>query len=232
MQRLAAIGSEESDYQVSLLAKVRAILTLGQGVAKGIPRLNAEDDPIALFGRWYEDAHRAGVFQANAMSVATCTQDGRPSVRVLLLKGFDARGFVFYTNYESRKARELLENPRVALVFYWNTLERQIRIEGQVERLSEQESYAYFRTRPRGSRIGAWASNQSAELESRETLEQRVREYREKFKGDDVPLPPFWGGYRAMPHRIEFWQGRLDRLHDRLSYTREGDSWKVMRLYP
>ncbi len=217
---------------MSLLAKLRAIFTLGQGVARGIPELTAEKDPIALFGRWFEDAEKAGIFMPNAMSVATCSQDGSPAARMLLLKEFDSRGFVFFTNYSSRKAREMLANPQVALVFYWPILERQVRVEGQVARISEHESYAYFKTRPRGSRIGAWASDQSSPLVSRELLEQRVREYAEKFGDGDVPLPPFWGGYRVKPQHIEFWQGRLDRLHDRLSYTREGETWKTTRLYP
>jgi len=217
---------------MSLLAKIRAIITLGQGVATGIPKLTAEKDPIALFGKWFQDAEKAGIFLPNAMSVATCGKDGSPSARMLLLKGYDGRGFVFFTNYGSRKAKELLTNSQVAMVFYWPMLERQVRVEGRVARISEQESYAYFKTRPKGSRIGAWASDQSSPLESREILEQRVREYTEKFGDGDVPLPPFWGGYRAMPHRIEFWQGRLDRLHDRLCYTREGDGWKMTRLYP
>ncbi len=218
---------------MSLLAKVRAVLTLGQGVARGLPELTAaEEDPIALFGRWFKDAEKAGIFLPNAMTVATCGKDGSPAARMLLLKGFDARGFVFFTNYGSRKAKELLDNSRVAMVFYWAMLERQVRVEGQVERISEQESFAYFKTRPRGSRIGAWASDQSSPLRSREVLERRVREYKEKFADGDIPLPPFWGGYRTRPQRIEFWQGRLDRLHDRLSYTREAEGWAITRLYP
>ncbi len=217
---------------MSMLAKIRAILTLGQGVARGIPELAAHDDPISLFGTWFQDAEKAGIFLPNAMTVATCGQDGKPSARMLLLKGFDARGFVFFTNYGSRKAQELLTNAQVAMVFYWAMLERQVRIEGPVERISEPESYAYFKTRPRGSRIGAWASEQSRPLHSRELLERRVQEYEEKFRDGDIPLPPFWGGYRAKPQSIEFWQGRLDRLHDRLCYTREGGGWHMTRLYP
>ncbi len=217
---------------MSLQAKIRAILNLGQGVTRGLPELKAEADPIALFGRWFKDADKAGIFLPNAMSVATCGQDGKPSARMLLLKDFDARGFVFFTNYGSRKAKELLANPRVAMVFYWPILERQVRVEGPVARISEQESYAYFKTRPRGSRIGAWASEQSSLLQSRAVLEQRVRDYAKKFGDGDVPLPPFWGGYRVKPQHIEFWQGRLDRLHDRLCYTREDDGWRMTRLYP
>jgi pyridoxamine 5'-phosphate oxidase len=217
---------------VSLLAKIRAVFTLGQGVVRGITELTAENDPIKFFNRWFDDACRAGIFDPDAMNVATSTADGAPSSRMLLLKECDQRGFVFFTHYGSRKSQELVENPRVALVFYWSVLERQVRVEGTVERLSEQESYDYFKTRPRGSRIGAWASDQSAPLESRQGLERRVKEYKEKFRGEDVPLPPFWGGYRVIPQRIEFWQGRIDRLHDRLCYTRDGDGWKVTRLYP
>jgi pyridoxamine 5'-phosphate oxidase len=217
---------------VSLLAKIRAVFTLGQGVVRGISELTAEADPVAFFKRWFDEACRAGIFDPDAMNVATSTADGVPSARVLLLKGCDQRGFVFFTHYDSRKSQELAENPHVALVFYWSVLERQVRVEGKAERLSEQESFDYFKTRPRGSRIGAWASDQSAPLAGREALEERVREYEEKFRGEDVPLPPFWGGYRVIPHRIEFWQGRINRLHDRLCYTREGNDWKVTRLYP
>jgi pyridoxamine 5'-phosphate oxidase len=150
----------------------------------------------------------------------------------VLLKGVDERGFCFFTNYESRKSAELAANPRAALTFHWAILERQVRIEGTVERLSEAESFAYFRSRPRGSRIGAWASRQSAVLDDRETLEREVREHEARFAGRDIPLPPFWGGYRVIPTRIEFWQGRINRLHDRLAFERTADGWKSVRLYP
>jgi len=150
----------------------------------------------------------------------------------MLLKEVDTSGFVFFSNYESRKAQDLADNPHAALVFHWAVLQRQVRIEGSVGRVSVAESAAYFGSRSRGSRIGAWASRQSAELESREVLEHRVRDIEERYRGQDVPLPPFWGGYRLVPERIEFWQGRANRLHDRLCYEREGAGWKRFRLYP
>jgi pyridoxamine 5'-phosphate oxidase len=215
-----------------LRAYLRAILTLGRGVTKGISPLTAGEDPIAMFHSWFEDARGSGILLPERMAVATATSDGAPSVRVMLLKGVDERGFVFYTNYESRKGSELDDNPRAALSFHWPILERQVRVEGQVDRLAPEESEAYFHTRPRGSQIGAWASTQSADLESREELERRVREHEETFRGREVPLPPYWGGYRVSPERIEFWQGKLNRLHDRLLYTRVEDGWEVRRLNP
>lgn len=166
------------------------------------------------------------------MTVATATNNGAPAARMMLLKGVDSRGFVFYSNYESRKAGELLANPRAALVFHWAVLQRQVRVEGGVTRLTPDESEAYFRTRPRGSRIGAWASKQSAALPGRGELDGRVREYEQRFADREVPLPPFWGGYRLAPAVIEFWQGRVNRLHDRLRYTRTDGGWSVSRLYP
>jgi pyridoxamine 5'-phosphate oxidase len=217
---------------MSILSTVRAILTLGRGVTVGLTELEAGPDPIALFRDWFGAAGRAGIFMPEAMTLATATADGAPSARMVLLKGFDERGFVFFTNYGSRKAAELEENPRAALVLHWPVLERQVRIEGVVARVTNDESVAYFRTRPRGSRIGAWASEQSRPLESRELLEARVREMEGRYPGDDVPLPEFWGGYRLSPQRIEFWQGKANRLHDRLLYEHDGDGWKVVRLFP
>jgi pyridoxamine 5'-phosphate oxidase len=217
---------------MSLISKLRAILTLGQGMTAGLSELTAAADPIVLFNEWFEKAKDSGIFLPDAIALATATPDGTPSARMMLLKGADDSGFVFYTNYESRKAAELFENPRAAMIIHWPTLQRQVRVEGLVERLSAEESYAYFKTRPRGSRIGAWASRQSSPLPNREELVRRFREYESKFAGGDVPLPDFWGGFRIKPSRIEFWQGRFDRLHDRLSYTPADGGWEVTRLYP
>ncbi len=188
-------------------------------------------NPITEFLNAIERAENRQVDTAPA-ALATADAEGRPSVRMVLLRGVDERGFVFHTNYNSRKARELDANPHAALCFHWHTLEERIRIEGRIERLSSDESDGYFRTRPRGSQLGAWASNQSAVLPSRETLEQEYREIERRFEGAPVPRPPFWGGFRLIPERIEFWFGRPDRLHDRLSYTRAGAAWRIERLYP
>ena len=189
-------------------------------------------DPVAEFDRWFTQAQEAKVLEPNAMALATATRDGTPSVRMVLLKGYDERGFVFFTDYRSRKGAELEGNPRAALAFYWGELERQVRITGTVELTSAQESEEYFRTRPRGSRLGAWVSHQSRVIPSRDLLESRLREVEERFPTDDVPLPPHWGGYRLRPEELEFWQGREDRLHDRIRYMRDGGGWKVERLSP
>lgn len=177
---------------------------------------------------------RAANRQVDTAPVALATADaaGRPSVRMVLLRGVDERGFVFHTNYNSRKARELDENPQAALCVHWHSLEEQIRIEGRVERLKDGESDAYFGSRPRGSQLGAWASNQSAILASREALEEEYRAIERRYEDQPVPRPPFWGGYRLVPDRIEFWFGRPDRLHDRLLYTRSERGWDIQRLYP
>lgn len=201
------------------------------GVARGLREADVAGDPVEQFSRWFADARRARMYQANAFSLATCI-DGKPASRMLLLKGFDRRGFVFFTNYESRKGREVTANPRGAMLFFWSELHRQIRIEGALSRVTEEESTAYFHSRPRGSQLGAWASTQSETLERREVLMAREREFELKFKGQEVPLPPYWGGFRLVPDRVEFWQGRPYRLHDRLVYERAGDTWNVRRLYP
>jgi pyridoxamine 5'-phosphate oxidase len=193
---------------------------------------DADSDPFAQFESWLRAAFENEVGEPNAMTVATATRDGRPSARVVLLRGFDDRGFTFYTNYESRKARELDENPQAALVFYWGTLQRQVRVTGRVVKLPTEESAAYFERRPRESRVGAWASPQSRIISGRPELDARVAELEEEFRDKDVPLPPFWGGYRVMPDTIEFWQGRSNRLHDRLRYTRTDDGWVIERLAP
>jgi pyridoxamine 5'-phosphate oxidase len=217
---------------MSLLPKIRALFTLGQGVVRGLPDATADRDPLELFREWFAAAVAAGIFLPEAMTVATATAGGAPSARMMLLKGVEDGGFVFFTNYESRKAAEIEANPRAALVFHWPVLERQVRVEGTVARLDPAASEAYFRTRPRGSRIGAWASRQSAALADRAELEAQVREHEARFAGGEVPLPPFWGGFRLVPERIEFWQGRLNRLHDRLRFERAGTGWRAVRLYP
>jgi len=189
-------------------------------------------DPLELFEHWFAEAKRAGVDVPEAMTLATATGGGVPSARMVLLKGADEDGFVFYTGYGSRKSDELEENPRAALVFYWRPLGRQVRVEGSVERVSEPESAAYFATRPRGSQLAAWASQQSRPLGSREELERRYAELEREYEGRDVPLPPHWGGYRLRPEAIEFWEHRENRLHDRIRYTRAREDWKVERLSP
>lgn len=190
-----------------------------------------DPDPFVQFARWMEEALAARPEWPNAMTLATSDAAGRPSARTVLLRTVDRTGFVFYTNYESRKGRELDANPAAALVFYWPELERQVCIRGAVERLERAASDDYFRTRPRGSKLGAWASLQSRPLEDRGELEQRVADAEERF-GDDVPLPDHWGGYRVVPRSIEFWKSRSDRLHDRFVYEREPEGWRITRLYP
>ncbi|HEX9728067.1 MAG TPA: pyridoxamine 5'-phosphate oxidase [Gemmatimonadales bacterium] len=217
---------------MSLRSAIRTIFTLGHGAVGGLSEETAGTDPIALFKTWFDAAKRSTIFLPETMTVATATKDGVPSARMMLLKGVDQDGFVFFTNYQSRKATELDENPRAALVFHWAILERQVRVEGTLAKLPTEASAAYFHSRARGSQIGAWASEQSRPLARREDLERREREHRERFEGVAVPLPPFWGGYRVTPVRIEFWQGRLNRLHDRLRFDRQGAAWQVTRLFP
>jgi pyridoxamine 5'-phosphate oxidase len=188
----------------------------------GLDEADAALDPIEQFRVWFDDALAANLHEPNAMTIA----------RIVLIKGFDERGFVFYTNYGGRKARELEENPHCALVFYWGELERQVRVEGRVSRVSEGESDAYFASRPRGSQLGAWASEQSRSVENRSALERRLRELEREYEGREVPRPPFWGGYRVEPETVEFWQGRENRLHDRLLYSRFVEGWRVERLQP
>jgi pyridoxamine 5'-phosphate oxidase len=191
----------------------------------------ASANPITEFLNAIERA-KAHQVDIAPVALATADADGRPSARMVLLRGIDARGFVFHTNYSSRKGRELEANPYAALCFYWPTLDEQIRVEGQVSRLPADESDAYFNSRPRGSQLGAWASPQSQELTTREQLEEEYRATERRFEGQEVPRPPFWGGFRLTPARIEFWYGRPDRLHDRVVYTRSGGDWKIQRLYP
>ncbi|KQN24338.1 pyridoxamine 5'-phosphate oxidase [Sphingomonas sp. Leaf34] len=190
------------------------------------------DDPFTLFDSWYAEAKESEPNDPNAVALATADAEGRPSVRMVLLKGHGPDGFVIYTNRESRKAGELAANPQGALLFHWKSLRRQIRIEGPVTHAADAESDAYFASRGRDSRIGAWASDQSRPLDSRETFEHRVAAMTAKFEGQDVPRPPHWGGYRIVPTRIEFWQDRAHRLHERRVFTRDGGSWTEGLLFP
>jgi pyridoxamine 5'-phosphate oxidase len=221
----------------------------------GLRRKDLEADPILQFKRWFDQAQGARasgrlrkffvrlykrillmsgaeLMDLTAMTLATADKEGRPSARVVLLKGVDERGFVFYTNYESRKAQELAENPRAALVFYWSDQEREVCITGEVSKLSPEESDAYFKSRPRGSRLAAWASKQSAVIRDRAALDERWQQVEAQYSGGEVPRPPFWGGYRLRAMRMEFWQGRANRLHDRFCYTRQDQSWVIERLSP
>lgn len=206
-----------------------------QGGASSMRTLDeraVDRNPLVQFDRWFREAAEAGIALHEAMALATATSEGCPSVRMVLLKEVDERGFVFYTNYDSRKSEELGENPIASLLFWWGALERQVRIDGKVERVTSAESDAYFATRPRGSQLGAWASAQSSIVESREYLETQLAELETAYAGKDVPRPPFWGGFRVIPSSIEFWQGRANRMHDRLRYRREGKSWIIERLAP
>lgn len=200
---------------------------------ESLSEADVSSNPLEQFKRWFEEALNSQLPEPNAMTLATATPDGLPSARTVLLKGLEDGGFVFYTNYESRKGRELDENPHAALLFTWLELERQVRIEGRVERVSEETSNDYFRSRPKGSQIGAWASPQSHVITGREVLEEKIQELTETFKHDEeLPLPPFWGGYVVKPVLLEFWQGRENRLHDRILYTLKGEHWTIERLAP
>lgn len=197
--------------------------------------LNESDmllNPIEQFKVWLQQAMDAGTLEPTAMTLATVSKDGRPSARTVLLKNVDERGFVFYTNYESRKANDLSENPQAALLFFWDRLERQVRVEGTTSKVSREQSEAYFKSRPHGSQLGAWVSQQSSVIASREVLEEKMRELESRFTEGNVPLPEFWGGYVLLPETIEFWQGRPSRLHDRLKYSKVSESWKIERLSP
>jgi pyridoxamine 5'-phosphate oxidase len=198
----------------------------------GLHRRDLDPDPIKQFAHWFTAAVEAGIRDVNAVSLATADADARPSVRIVLLKGFDPDGFVFFTNYESEKGRQLDANPYAALGFYWIELDRQIRINGAVEKTPPEESERYFHSRPLGSQLGAWASRQSEVIDGRRVLDARMAQITERFADKPIPVPPHWGGYRLKPDTIEFWQGRPNRLHDRFRYTRQNGSWSIDRLAP
>ena len=201
--------------------------------ARGLRRANLDPDPVKQFGIWFTAALEAGIADVNAMSLATATSVGKPTVRIVLLKTFDADGFVFFTNYESEKGQHLETNPQAALAFYWVEVARQIRIEGAVERASREESARYFHSRPPGSQLSAWVSRQSEAVDGRRVLDARLAVMTERYAGQEIPLPPHWGGYRVKPAKMEFWQGRPNRLHDRFRYTKQTDgSWVIDRLAP
>jgi pyridoxamine 5'-phosphate oxidase len=198
----------------------------------GLMEKDLARDPFRQFEKWFQEAEAAKVIEPNAMTLCTATRDGRPSARTVLLKGVDGRGFVFYSNYESRKGRELEGNPNATLVFPWLALERQVIVEGTVSKIAREESEAYFHSRPRASQLGAWVSQQSSIIADRKVLEDAMKLLEAKYAGKEVPLPPHWGGWRLMPETVEFWQGRRSRLHDRLRYRRGKDAWSVERLAP
>lgn len=200
----------------------------------GLHRADLDPNPLEQFRKWLDDVLQAGLPEPNAMTLATADRAGKPSARIVLLKGLDERGFIFYTNYQSRKARELSENPEAALVFYWEKLERQVCAAGRTSRLTREESAEYFKQRPRVSQLGAWASTQSEVLPNRAALEEKMNQLLAQYpEHSPVPLPPFWGGYVLRPERIEFWQGRPNRLHDRFCYTRrQAGDWTIERLSP
>ncbi|CDN09746.1 Pyridoxamine 5'-phosphate oxidase [Richelia intracellularis] len=210
------------------IAELRKDYTL-----EGLHESGVSHNPFQQFGIWFEQALSAQLPEPNAMTVATSTPDGTPSARIVLLKNFDERGFIFYTNYLSHKGVELITNPQAAIVFWWAELERQVRICGNVEQISDQESDKYFYSRPLNSRLGAWASEQSQAIASREVLEERFQELQEKYANEEIPRPPYWGGFLVVPQQFEFWQGRTSRLHDRLGYTLLDDGgWQIERLSP
>jgi len=217
---------------MSVFSFLRKGFTAGKGLMTGLPADIAERDPIFLFSEWFTEAHKSGILLADAMCLATCTPDGRPSARMVLLKEIEDRAVVFYTNYDSRKGKELRANPRAAAVIHWTVLQRQVRIEGPVAPLDRTRSERYFHSRDLGSQLGAWASRQSRPLDSRSELEAREREMRRRFRDQQVPLPDFWGGFRLQVECIEFWQGRANRLHDRMRFDWDNGGWQTQRLFP
>lgn len=209
------------------IANIRKVYKKGS-----LDKSEVAPDPITQFDKWWKEAIASNIDEVNAMTLATCDENGIPSARIVLLKGIHDDGFVFFTNYTSHKAKDMEKDAHVALVFFWKELERQVRVEGYIEKTSDQESETYFKSRPRESQIGAWVSHQSSVVPSRSFLEERKASLEEEFSGKEIPRPAFWGGYVVHPQRVEFWQGRPGRLHDRIFYTKEEDSWIIERLAP
>ena len=201
-------------------------------ILNNISESSVDKDPFIQFKRWYKLVNDSNISMFDAMILATSTLNGIPSLRTVLLKSVDVNGFVFFTNYFSRKGKELIENPNSALLFYWKELERQVRIEGKIEKVSRSESKEYFHSRPRESQIGAWVSNQSSEIPNREFLDNKFNDLKKKFEDKEIPLPVYWGGYKLIPIYFEFWQGRENRLHDRICYKKIKDEWRIFRLSP
>lgn len=220
-------GNDQPQPASAVFNRMRREYTL-----RGLSESSATPDPLAQFTAWLYEAADAQLVEPNAMILATAGEGGRPGVRTVLLKDFDERGFVFFTNYESRKGREIDANPRASALLLWKELERQVRIDGRVERVTEAESETYFRSRPFEARLGAWASPQSRPIPGRASIEQAFANLRTQYEGRDVPRPPYWGGYRLSPDEFEFWQGRPNRLHDRLLYQRTAQGWAIVRLAP
>jgi pyridoxamine 5'-phosphate oxidase len=217
---------------MTLFEKLRCLLTFGQGVALPLPPIGENADPLSLFKLWFDEANKSGILLPEAMSVSSVSQDGQPSCRMVLLKEFNQDGFIFYTNYASRKSHELNDNGKIALLFHWNVLQRQIRIEGCIEKVSAEQSAKYFHSRGRGSQIGAWASRQSSKIQTETELADNVDYYTKKFAGQEIPLPEFWGGWRVKPNYMEFWQGRASRLHDRVCFEKSASGWVNFKLQP
>tara|TARA_Y100001935_G_scaffold253337_1_gene259304 strand:- start:582 stop:1217 length:636 start_codon:yes stop_codon:yes gene_type:complete len=201
-------------------------------VYSGLSRSDLLDDPISQFEKWFIEAKDSNLENVNALSLATSGNDGMPACRTVLLKGFDKNGFVFYTNYGSRKAKDIEENPKAALLFHWLELDRQVKVQGSIKKIDRSETIKYFSSRPRGSQLGAWSSSQSSPISSRNALTEEFKKIEKNFKDKDIPTPDFWGGYRVVPLYIEFWQGRENRLHDRFEYRKEGSDWLIQRLSP
>lgn len=218
---------------MNVIEKLRCLLTFGQGVALPLPNISSETDPFTLFEQWFDDAKKSGILLPESMSISTCNDKGQPSSRMVLLKEFNQEGFVFYTNYGSRKSQELENNNKISLLFHWNVLQRQVRIEGEVCKTSAEQSKKYFHSRDRDSQIGAWASKQSSQLTTEKELQEREQYYKDKFSTlEQIPYPEFWGGWQVKPNYIEFWQGRASRLHDRICFEKQDGAWENFKLHP